>query len=70
MYAVVYFMAMDKVYGFLQLGTLLSLPILYCYNGTRGNCKQMKWIFYIYYPAHLFVIGLIRILTGLGQEVQ
>ena len=58
---------MDKVYGLLQLGTLLSLPILSCYNGARGNCRQMKWVFYLYYPAHLFVIGLIRVLTDLGQ---
>ena len=67
MYAAVYFFAIDRGYGLLQLGTLLSLPVLYFYNGTRGNCRQMKWFFYIYYPAHLFIIGLIRVLAGFGR---
>lgn len=40
---------------------LFSLPgfmILNLYNGKRGNIN--KWIGYIFYPAHLLVIGLIR----------
>ena len=65
LYALVYFFAMDRIYGLLQFGTLLSLPVLYLYNGKRGSCRQMKWLFYIYYPAHLFVIGLIRALMGI-----
>ena len=67
MYAVVYFFAVDKVYGLLQFATLLSLPILYFYNGTRGKCRKMKWLFYIYYPAHLFLIGLLRVMGGYGR---
>lgn len=63
-YAAVYFIFIDKLYGLLQMCTLLSLPILKLYNGERGRKKGMKWLFYIYYPAHLFVIGLIRVLTG------
>ena len=66
-YAAVYFIFMDKVYGLLQLCTLLSLPILKNYNGQRGNWKGMKWLFYIYYPAHLFVIGLLRVAMGSGS---
>lgn len=66
-YAAVYFVFIDKVYGLLQLFTLLSLPILKQYNGERGSWKGMKWLFYIYYPAHLFVIGLIRVLIGNGS---
>lgn len=65
MYAIVYFLFMDKVYGILQMCTLLSLPILKQYNGERGNWKGMKWLFYIYYPAHLFIIGIIRVLMGI-----
>ncbi len=64
MYAAVYFFFMDKVYGLLQFATLLSLPILKCYNGTRGKWKGMKWLFYIYYPAHLFLVGALRIMMG------
>ncbi|MBR3397476.1 MAG: conjugal transfer protein TraX [Lachnospiraceae bacterium] len=61
-YAAVYFLFIDKLYGVLQMFTFLTIPILSGYNGQRGNWKGMKWLFYIYYPAHLVVIGLIRIL--------
>lgn len=64
MYAAVYFIFIDKTYGILQMCTLLSLPILRQYNGERGQWKGMKWFFYIYYPAHLFVIGIIRVMLG------
>ena len=67
MYAFVYFFAIDKVYGLLQFGTLLSLPILHLYNGERGKAKCMKWIFYIYYPLHLFIIGGLRIVLNLSS---
>lgn len=61
-YSCVYFFAIDKVYGVLQMGVVLSLPILKLYNGKRGSNpkinKFMKWFFYIYYPLHLLIIGL------------
>lgn len=60
-YAAVYFIFLDKLYGVLQMFTFLTIPILAQYNGERGKWKGMKWFFYIYYPAHLFVIGLIRL---------
>ncbi len=60
-YAAVYFIFLDKLYGVLQMFTFLTIPILAKYNGERGKWKGMKWLFYIYYPAHLFIIGLIRI---------
>jgi len=60
-YALVYFLFLDKLYGVLQMFTFLTIPILSRYNGERGSWKGMKWFFYIYYPAHLVVIGLIRI---------
>ncbi len=63
-YAVVYFFAIDRLYGILQMFTVLSIPILNKYNGERGKWKGMKWLFYIYYPAHLFVIGIIRVFMG------
>lgn len=59
-YAAVYFLFLDKVYGVLQLFTFLTIPVLRRYNGERG--KGSKWFFYVYYPAHLAVIGVIRIL--------
>lgn len=66
-YAIVYFIFMDKAYGILQMCTLLSLLVLKQYNGERGEWKGMKWFFYFYYPAHLFVIGFIRVLMGNGS---
>ena len=61
-YAVVYFIFIDKVYGVIQLFVALSIPLLKYYNGERGKCRGMKWLFYIYYPTHLVVCGIIRIL--------
>ena len=60
-YALVYFLFLDRLYGVLQLFTCLSIPLLRQYNGERGNWKGMKWLFYVYYPAHLVLIGLIRL---------
>ena len=63
-YSVVYFFALDKLYGIIQMGVLFSIPIIMMYNGQRGHSpkinKIMKWIFYIYYPLHLFIIGYIQ----------
>lgn len=60
-YAAVYFLCLNKPYGVLQLFTALSIPLLSRYNGQRGKYRGMKWLFYIYYPAHLIVVGLIRL---------
>ena len=43
--------------------SLLALPILALYNGTRGKAK-LKYLFYIYYPAHLVVIYLVSLFLG------
>ncbi len=65
-YSIVYFFAIDKVYGCIQMCVVLAIPVLMLYNGQRGKNKRinnyMKWAFYIYYPLHLFVIGAIQYL--------
>ncbi len=61
-YAVVYFFFIDRFYGILQLGTCLTIPLLRCYNGKRGTWKGMSKLFYIYYPAHLALLGILRII--------
>lgn len=50
-----------------QFGVLLCLPILSRYDGRRGGRKSSKWDFYIFYPAHLLIIGLIAHPAVLGQ---
>ena len=60
-YVAVYFVFIDKYYAILQLFTLLTIPILKNYSGEKGNWKGMKWFFYIYYPAHMVIIGLMRL---------
>ena len=62
MYAAVYFIFLDQLYGILQLFTFLTIPTLAQYNGERGKkIAGTKWGFYIYYPAHLVIVGVIRI---------
>ena len=41
--------------GGIQWYSLLALPLLALYSGQRGKWK-MKWLFYLYYPAHLVVL--------------
>ena len=49
----------------IQLCVVLAIPLLALYNGKRGKNpavnKVMKWLFYIYYPLHLAVIGFIQL---------
>ena len=64
LYAAVYALALDVVYGILQMAVVLSIPLLLQYNGQRGASRRrnavMKWLFYLYYPAHLFLIGYLQ----------
>lgn len=47
--------------GWIQWFSLLSLPLLALYNGERGKWN-MKYFFYLYYPAHLVVIYVVGLL--------
>jgi hypothetical protein len=60
-YAIVSFLFVSKVYGIIQLFVVLVYPLLKMYNGKKGNAKWMKWFFYVYYPLHLIIIGILRI---------
>ena len=47
-------------YQFWQLGTVLVIPIIYAYNGKPGSKAAFnKWFFYIFYPAHLMILGIL-----------
>ena len=63
-YSAVYFFALDKLYGLIQMAVVLAIPIIWMYNGERGPSTNvnriMKWLFYIYYPLHLLIIGLLQ----------
>lgn len=63
-YATVYFFAIDKIYGLIQMAVVFAIPVIRMYNGQRGKNPKlnsmMKWLFYAYYPLHLFVIGWIQ----------
>lgn len=38
------------------------LPVLSHYDGTRGpNTKGSKYFFYVFYPLHLWVIGILAL---------
>lgn len=44
-----------------QLGLFLAIPVLMTYNGKNGKSDWFsKWIFYVFYPLHLLVIGIIQ----------
>lgn len=61
LYSVIYCIFLNKIYGLIQMLIILAIPILHQYNGKRGTWKGMKWFFYIYYPAHLIILGIIRV---------
>ena len=61
LYAAISFFFVHKVYGIVQLGVVLVYPLLKQYNGQKGTAKWMKWFFYLFYPAHLILVGLIRL---------
>lgn len=44
-------------------GTLLALIPISLYNGERGSVRHKnlnRWFFYVYYPAHMLVLLVIR----------
>lgn len=47
--------------GVIQLGQFVPLLLLGFYNGRRGGGGPLaKWFFYVVYPLHLLVLGLIK----------
>lgn len=65
LYSAVYCFAIDRVYGLVQMGVVLAIPFIKLYNGKRGKDprinKFMKWLFYIYYPLHLAILGSVQL---------
>lgn len=63
LYSLISYLFVNKTYGVIELSSVLVIPLLYNYNKERGKAKWLKWFFYIYYPLHLFIIGLLRLNT-------
>lgn len=55
-------LALTVITGDIEILAMLMIYPIMKYDGTRG--KNMKWVFYAFYPAHLLVLALICI--GLG----
>lgn len=67
-YFIIYFFALDKIYGLIQWGVILALPLLFLYNGKKsGNPKinkVMRYFLYIYYPIHLLILGIVSLFVN------
>ena len=48
-------------FGGIQWFSMAAIPFIALYNGQRGK-RKMKYLFYIYYPAHLVVIYFLSLL--------
>ncbi len=48
----------NALYSF--IGCTAAAVMLCCYNGKRG--RPLKYFFYVYYPAHILVLGIIKVL--------
>lgn len=57
----IYYTLFPLSLGVLQWFSLLSIPLLALYSGKRGRAK-MKYVFYIFYPAHLVILYGIAML--------
>ena len=62
MYAIVYAIFLNPLYGLLQMSVALAIPLWRMYSGERGKWRGMKWFFYFYYPAHLAILGIARVI--------
>ena len=61
-YAIISYLCVSKTYGLITLAVILVYPLLNIYNGEKGKLNWMKWFFYLYYPLHLVIIGILRII--------
>ncbi len=47
-------------YAFFYAGCLCVIPLLLMYSGRKG--KSVKYLFYVFYPAHLILLFVLRYL--------
>lgn len=52
---------LENFRGWYQIGIFLAIPLLLCYDGTRGTkSKFISRFFYWFYPIHLIVLYLLN----------
>ena len=53
------------IYAFWECSAVLlaGIVIVYLYNGEKGSFGSgfSRWFFYIFYPAHLLLLGVMRL---------
>ena len=43
-----------------SLAAVFSLVFIYLYNGEKGKYgNRIKWFFYVFYPVHMMILGII-----------
>jgi hypothetical protein len=53
-----------SILSFVTSGMFIPILLLFFYNGQKGKGGAFsKWFFYVYYPAHLAVLGVISALS-------
>ena len=74
--AAIYMPMILRNYGFFherfpqwfQFGIFLAVPLLAMYNGKSGSkTRFMSWFFYVFYPAHLILLYLLKKFTALSE---
>ena len=63
MATVLMMLSMGVGLGGVQWYAFLAFPFLLVYNGKRGT-RNLKYLFYIFYPSHLVLIYLLGLLLG------
>ena len=44
--------------------TFIVIPFIFLYNGEEGKKSKFgKWFFYVFYPLHLWVIEVVRMMV-------
>ena len=44
----------------IEMYAVLSIPIILNYSPDKNNIRLPKYFFYAFYPAHLFILYIIR----------
>ena len=43
-----------------SLAAVFALVFIYLYNGEKGKYgNRIKWFFYVFYPVHMMILGII-----------